>query len=88
MRIIGATENTTLFPSPFRVRHVPCFARGRQDEFWILDSTPYYMKEAERLTRDELNLTEARKIDWHRTSQTLASPRRGVSPAGSARADF
>lgn len=46
-----------------------CFL-PRQDKYWILDSTPYYMQEAERLTQDYLDITHVRapgfgKMDSH-----------------------
>ncbi|CAN0469160.1 unnamed protein product, partial [Ectocarpus sp. 12 AP-2014] len=31
---------------------------ARKDKFWILDSTPYYMREAVRLAQDSVDITE------------------------------
>lgn len=36
--------------------------RCQQDKFWILDSTPYYMKEAVRLTQADMEVTEVRCV--------------------------
>ena len=36
-----------------------------QDKFWILDSTPYYMREALRLTQDDFDITEVRAAYIH-----------------------
>lgn len=48
------------------LRHMPHAAlsprRCQQDKFWILDSTPYYMKEAVRLTQADMEVTEVRHV--------------------------